>query len=502
MAKDILDIAKRRGFFWPSFEIYGGMSGFATYGPLGVLLKLRIERLIRDFFVMEEDCVLIESPVLTIETPWVASGHKEGFTDMTVECERCGEAYRADHLVGEVTGKSTDGLSLPEIHKLIVKNKIKCPKCSGKLGNVYDYNLMFETSIGPGKNKISGVLRPETATTTYLSFRRLFEVGRKKIPLGVIQFGRSFRNEISPRQGLVRLREFSQAEAQFFIEPEMKEKHPRFGSVKNMRVRVLTKNAQKRGGGERIMKIGDIVNRKFANQWIAYYLAKSIKLFESMGIDKTKLRCRQHRDEERSFYSSDTWDVEFLSGKFGRIELVGVADRGEYDLKRHMEFSKQDMRVDVNGKKKILNVIEVAYGIDRPLFCVLESCLKVDKDRVYMKFPAEVAPYQAAVFPLVAKNGLPKKAREIYKMLKDAGFYVLYDEEYIGRAYYRQDEAGTVYCITYDYGSLKDKAVTIRSRDNKKQIRVKIKDLPDTLKKLIGGKIAFEKAGKLVTKKR
>lgn len=498
MKQDILDIAKRRGFFWPSFEIYGGASGFYTYGPLGALLKLRIESVIRDYFMIKENCLLIEAPVLTTGDPWVASGHIENFTDMTIECQKCGEAYRADHLVEEKTGKSTDGVSLPEIQKLIQKNKIKCPKCSGVLGSIYDYNLMFKTFIGPGKNKVTSYLRPETAQTTYMPFKRLYEIGRKQIPLGVIQFGRSFRNEISPRKGLVRLREFSQAEVQFFIDPKEKNKHPKFNLVKNLSFLVLTKDDQKKNKKGKVLKINSLVKKNLTTEWIAYFLARSMQLFESMGIDKRKLRCRQHKDEERSFYSSDTWDVEFLSDNFGRIELVGIADRTDYDLKRHMELSRKDMRINLDGKKFVPNVIEVAYGIDRPLFCVLESCLRKDKDRVYFSFPPEIAPYQVAVFPLVRKDGLPEKARKIYEMLRDEGFYALYDEGFIGRIYYRQDEAGTIYCVTYDYDSLKDKAVTIRFRNNKKQIRVKIKDLSEILKKLIKGQLKFEKTGELV----
>ena len=191
MAKDeVLDIAKRRGFFWPSFEIYGSCAGFYTYGPLGSLLKLRIERTIREHFVNKEGCLLIEAPILTPKDPWVASGHAQSFGDITVECERCGEPYRADHLLEEKTKKSTDGMGLPEIQRLIGKNDVKCPKCKGDLGSAYEYNLMFKTFIGPGKNKIEGCLRPETAQTTYMPFRRLFELGRKKLPLGVIQLGR------------------------------------------------------------------------------------------------------------------------------------------------------------------------------------------------------------------------------------------------------------------------------------------------------------------------
>lgn len=494
----ILDIAKRRGFFWPSFEIYQGCSGFYTYGPLGALLKLHIEGLIRDYYIIEENCLLIEAPVLTTEDPWVASGHVKSFADMITECEKCGESYRADHLVEEKTKERTEGLSLPEIQESIHKNRIKCPKCSGNLGNVYDYNLMFKTFIGPGKNKVTGYLRPETAQTTYMPFKRLFEIGRKKIPLGVIQFGKSFRNEISPRKGLVRLREFSQAEIQFFVHPKQKNKHERLKEVENLEIMVLTKEDQKKNKKHSKMKIKDLVDKKFASAWIAYYLARSVQLFERMGIDKTKLMLRQHKDDERSFYSSDTWDVEFLSESFGRIELVGIADRTDYDLKRHMELSKQDMRADLDGEKFIPHVIEVAHGIDRPLFCVIESCLKKDKDRTYFSFPPKISPYQVAVFPLVKKDGLPEKAREIYELLSKEGFYALYDEGFIGRLYYRQDEAGTPFCVTIDYDSLKNNDSTIRSRDDQKQIRVKISDLSTILKKLINGQIEFEKAGKIV----
>lgn len=495
---DIVELAKRRGFFWPSFEIYGGSSGFYTYGPPGALLKLRIEALLRNFFINEEGCLLLEEPVLTTKDPWVASGHIESFTDMTIECEKCGEPYRADHLVEDKTKKPTEGLSLPEVYKLVVKNKITCPKCKGKLGSVYDYNLMFPTTIGPGKNKVEGYLRPETATTTYLDFKRLFQAGRSKLPLGVIQIGKAFRNEISPRTALVRLREFHQAEIQFFVDPLKKRHSPLKGGTA---IEVLTKQDQVKGVGSSRMKIWDLTKKKLANELIAYYLGVSVALFGRMGIDKKKLRLRQHRDDERSFYSSDTWDVEFLSETFGKVELVGIADRGDYDLKRHQDMSKKSMEVMVEGRRFIPNTIEVAYGIDRPLLCILESSLQSDGDRTYLKFPAEIAPYQAVVLPLVKKDGIPEKAREIYRLLRDAGFYVLYDEEYIGKAYYRQDEIGTVFAITFDYDSLKDKAVTIRFRDNQKQVRVKIAELPKILGDLLGDKIPFEKAGKLIRKK-
>ncbi len=496
MAVNVMDVAKRRGFFWPSFEIYGSCGGFYTYGPLGALLKLRIEKMLRDHYINKEGCLLLEAPVLTTEDPWVASGHVESFTDMNVECTKCGEPHRADQLLEEKTGKSSEGLSLSEIVGGLKSQGIKCTKCGGELGEPYDYNLMFRTYIGPGKNKITGCLRPETAQTTYMPFRRLFEIGRKKLPLGVIQLGRSYRNEISPRQGLLRLREFSQAEVQFFMESEGAKKHPMFGRVKRRKLSALTKGDQKKGAKEKPMTVDDLVRKKHTNEWIAYHLATAWELFEKMGIDPGRLRLRQHKDDERSFYSSDTWDVEYMSDVFGKIELVGIAARTDYDLRRHQEFSKQNMEVNIEGKTFIPHVIEVAYGVDRPLYCVMESNVKIAGDRVYFSFPPSVSPYQVAVFPLVRKDGLPKLAREVYDALTAAGFYALYDQGFIGKLYYRQDEAGTPFCVTVDYDTKKDRSVTLRNRDDQKQVRVKVKDLPEVLGKVMNGQLAFSKAGK------
>ena len=247
-----------------------------------------------------------------------------------------------------------------------------------------------------------------------------------------------------------------------------------------------------------IMRVADLVKKKHTNEWIAYHLSTAIELFEKMGIDGKRLRCRQHKDDERSFYSSDTWDVEYMSDMFGAIELVGIADRTDYDLKRHQDFSKQKMEVNLDGKIFIPHVIEVAYGTDRPVYSVIESCVKMGGDRVYLSFPPTVSPYQVAVFPLVKKDGLPKMARDVYDELNDNGFYALYDEGFIGKLYYRQDEAGTPFCVTVDYDTKKDKAVTLRDRDNQKQVRIKIKDLVDVLGKVMNGQLKLEKAGKLI----
>ncbi len=488
---EIEEIAKRRGFFWPSQEIYGGISGFYDYGPLGVLLKLNIERLVRSNFV-SKGCLLVEAPLLTSLKPWIASGHVNSFADMLTECNKCGAAYRADHLVEEHLKIKTDGKKQNEIQKLIEENKIRCPKCSGALGKIYDYNLMFRSAIGPGRDKIEAALRPETAQTTYMDFKRLFEIGRKRLPLGVLQIGKSFRNEISPRKALVRLREFTQAEVQFFVHPEKKEHD--ITEVKDMEVSVLTKGAQAKNDKPKRMKISELA--KSCSTMIAYFLADAMRLYKRMGIDESKLRLRQHMDDERSFYSSDTWDVEFMSDKYGRIELVGVADRTDYDLTRHQQLSKESMAVSMDGEKFVPHVIEVAFGIDRPLLCILESCIRQDGDRVYFSFPAAIAPYQAAVFPLVNKDGLPEKAMDVYDALRK-DFVCLYDRSgSIGKLYYRQDEAGTAYCITIDHDTINDNSVTLRERDSKKQLRVKIKELREAIRKLVNQEIQFSELEK------
>lgn len=475
MKKEISDIMKRRGIAYPSFEIYGGLSGFYDYGPTGSRIKKNIEDLIREYYVIGEGCFEVECPTVSPESVWVASGHVKSFSDMLTECTKCGEAYRADHLIEEDLKVSCAGKSAEELHEIIYGKRIKCPKCKGELGKVHHYNLMFKTEVGnPGK---TAYLRPETAQTTYLAFRRLWEAARKKLPFGVLQTGRSFRNEISPRQGMIRLREFSQAEIQYFTEPDKKDA-VNLEEVKDIKTLMETKEEK-----EIAKTLGEAVSEGIIRiPLIAYFLGRSMQLFEEMGIDREKLRLRQHRDDERAFYSSDTWDIEFLSEDLGKIELVGISDRTDYDLKAHMESSGADMTVNIDGRKFIPHVIEVAYGIDRPVYCVVESCFVEEQDRIYMKFPKKTAPYLAAVFPLVNKDEIPEKARNVFDLLRKNRIYVLYDRSgSIGRRYARADEIGIPYCITIDYDTLKDDTVTVRERDTKEQKRIRITDLPDEL---------------------
>jgi len=479
----ILDIAKRRGIFYPSAEIYGGISGFYDYGPVGARIKRNIENLIRKAYLIDEygnfTIFEIECPTLGVEDIWKASGHVQNFTDFIVECKNCKEPYRADHLIEENLKISCDGMNKEQLQELIKNNNLRCKKCGGELGEVYNFSLMFRTEIAPGKNKRIGYLRPETAQSTYIGFKRLWEIARKKLPFGVIQIGKSYRNEISPRQYIIRLREFTQAEIEFFVDPDDKFEYLNFDGKP---IKIIDKHDKiyeisiKEAYNEGIIK----------NRAIAYFLQKSLNLFVKMGINYERLQLRQHKDTERAFYSKDTWDVEFMS-ELGRIEMVGIADRGSYDLTQHHNYSKESMEIFSNNKKFIPNVIEVAYGIDRPVYCVVESCFVEEKDennneRIYFKFPPEISPY-VCVFPLMEKDKLPEKAKEVIEFLKKAEIYPFYDiSGSIGRRYARADEIGVYYAITIDYDTLKDDTVTVRFRDTKEQIRVKIEELEKFIK--------------------
>jgi len=479
----ILDIAKRRGIFYPSAEIYGGISGFYDYGPVGARIKRNIENLIRKAYLIDEygnfTIFEIECPTLGVEDIWKASGHVQNFTDFIVECKNCKEPYRADHLIEENLKISCDGMNKEQLQELIKNNNLRCKKCGGELEEIYNFNLMFRTEIAPGKNKRTGYLRPETAQSTYIGFKRLWEIARKKLPFGVIQIGKSYRNEISPRQYIIRLREFTQAEIEFFVDPDDKFEYLNFDGKP---IKIIDKH-------DKIYEISikEAYNEGIIrNRAIAYFLQKSLNLFVKMGINYERLQLRQHKDTERAFYSKDTWDVEFIS-ELGRIEMVGIADRGSYDLTQHQNYSKESMEIFSNNKKFIPNVIEVAYGIDRPVYCVVESCFVEEKDennneRIYFKFPPEISPY-VCVFPLMPKDKLPEKAKEVIEFLKKAEIYPFYDiSGSIGRRYARADEIGVYYAITIDYNTLKDNTVTVRFRDTKEQIRVKIEELEKFIK--------------------
>ena len=341
---ELMEMLTRRGFFWQSFEIYGGMAGFVDYGPLGNALRRKIESIWRKHFVVRERAVEIDTPTVCVEEVFVASGHVSCFTDVAIECESCGRVFRADHYIKDVLGIEIEP-SIETVKEIIETYDLKC-SCGGKFKEPFLFNLMFSTTIGPGKGK-RGYLRPETAQGIFIDFRRLLEYFRHKLPFGVAQIGRAYRNEISPRQGVIRLREFNQAELEYFVNPKEK-RHPNFERYANVVVKLLDKNDVLHE-----ITLKEAVEKGIVcHELMAYFIGKTREFLLEVGVDEAKLRFRQHKDDERAHYAIDCWDAEVLTA-YGWIEIVGIADRTDYDLKKHMEHSGEDLRVFVQFEKPI-----------------------------------------------------------------------------------------------------------------------------------------------------
>jgi len=437
----IVELCKRRGIIYQSSEIYGGAGGVYDFGPLGVEIKNSLKKFIwRRFVHLRDDILGIDTGILMLRSVWQASGHESNFVDLMVECKKCHQRFRIDDIEDD-----------------------KCPSCKNELTPPRQFNLMFKTYFGPLED--SGhltFLRPETAQGMFVNFKNIIDTSRAKIPFGILQIGKAFRNEITPKNFIFRTREFEQAEIEYFIKPSKKE-------------------------GEK---------------WFKYWLNEWEKLFSDLGISTRNLRFRPHSKEELAHYSLATVDVEYNfpfkgSSQEGWAELAGVANRTDFDLKRHSQVSGKDLSYfDEDKKEKFFPwVIEPTMGIDRTILALLcegyeeyEKGRKGDSDKeVVLKIKPFLAPYKAAVFPLVRKEPLIKLAKEIYSKLKEKiDGKIFYDETgSIGRRYRRQDEVGTPYCITIDFDSLKDKKATIRDRDTMEQERVEIEKIPHFIKRKI-----------------
>ena len=341
---NVMELAKRRGFIWPSSECYGSIAGFIDYGPLGAMMKRRIENLWRDFYVIREGYYEIECPTVGTEAIYVASGHVKGFADKMIQCPHCGEYARADHIAEAHGAEHAATLSKEALAKVI--QDLPCPACEEQIGftEVFEFNLMFETTIGPGSQR-KGYMRPETAQGIFTDFTRLVRFYRNKLPFGAVQIGKSYRNEISPRQGVIRLREFSQAEAEIFVHPEEKQ-HPRFGAYANYRVPLLGIEQQEKGMDPVVTTMREAVDAGLvANEYVAYYVALTHEFMVRSGVDPAKLRFRQHLPDERAHYAEDCWDAEIHSARFGWVETVGIADRTDYDLRAHAGHSGDSFTV-------------------------------------------------------------------------------------------------------------------------------------------------------------
>ena len=443
----LVALCKNRGFIYPGSEIYGGLANTWDYGPLGVELKNNIKAAWRKKFIQEQKNVVgLDAAILMNPETWVASGHVGGFSDPLIDCKECKTRHRADKLIEEWAheqGKDmiADGMSNEELINFINQNKIPCPDC-GKCNftDIRQFNLMFKTSQGVTEDKSSEIyLRPETAQGIFVDFKSVLRSSRKKIPMGIAQIGKAFRNEITPGNYIFRTREFEQMEMEFFCKPGT-----------------------------------DL-------EWFKYWKDYSENWLLSLGMKKENIRLRDHGKEELVFYSKATTDIEF-NFPFGWGELWGIADRTDYDLSRHMEHSKQDLSYQdpETNEKYVPYVIEPSLGADRVLLAFLcngyeEEEIAEGDVRTVLHLHPVLAPYKVAVLPLSKK--LSEKANEVYEELSKE-FMCDYDEAgSIGKRYRREDEIGTPFCVTIDFDTLDDESVTIRDRDTMEQIRIKIDDL-------------------------
>lgn len=444
----IVALAKRRGFIYPGSEIYGGLANTYDYGPVGAELLRNIKNLWWKYFVQSRpDMVGIDGSIISHHKIWEASGHVAGFADAMIDCKNCKSRFRADHIIEDHFASKNEeikveGLSPKELDEIIEKEKIKCPNC-GKIDwtKVRKFNLLFPVQLGivEGEGGM-GYLRGETAQLIFTNFRNVVDSTRVRLPFGIAQLGKSFRNEITPGNSVFRTIEFEQAEIEYFFDHKQTPWEPLYEEWKS---------------------------------------AMDVFVTEKLGVKKENLRWRTHSDEERSFYSKRTEDLEYKF-PFGFKELWGLAYRTDYDLTQHKEASKKDLTIiDPKTQEKILpHVIEPAVGVNRLLLMVLVDAFTEEENRTVLKIAPKLAPYKVAVFPLLAnKEDLVAKARKVFELLSPEFMTAFDDRGNIGKRYLSQDEIGTPWCITIDFDTLDNDTVTIRDRDTTKQDRVKITDL-------------------------
>ena len=425
----IVSLCKRRGFVFPSSEIYGGLASCWDYGPFGVELKRNIKDAWWKTIVQERDDVVgLDTSIMMHPKIWEASGHIDRFTDPLVECKSCHLRWRAEELRDE-----------------------KCPKCGGELTKPRMFNLMFKTFMGPVEDEASTIyLRPETAQGMFVNFENVVTISRKKLPLGIAQIGKSFRNEITPGNFVFRTREFEHMEVEYFVKP------------------------------------GD------DKHWFDYWVEERFNWYIDLGIKKENLRLRQHSKEELAHYAKDCYDIEYLF-PMGWAELEGIANRGDYDLTQHAKFSSKDLSFHDNesGQHYIPYIIEPSAGVERSFLAFLidsyrEEVVEGEK-RVVLSLHPSLTPIKVAILPLSRNEKLTPLAKEIYGQLRSSFITYYDDSQSIGRRYRRQDEIGSLFCVTIDFESLEDHQVTIRDRDSLAQIRVPIEELEKTLRAKLSG---------------
>jgi glycyl-tRNA synthetase len=429
----IVSLCQRRGFIFPSSEIYGGLSSLWDYGPLGVELKQNVKQAWWHAIVQQRDDMAgLDASILMHPQTWVASGHLEQFADPLVECKSCHLRWRADELADS-----------------------HCPSCGGEVTEPQMFNLMFKTFIGPVEEEANVVyLRPETAQGIFVNFQNVLNTSRKRLPFGIAQMGKAFRNEITTGNFIFRCREFEQMEIEYFVKPET------------------------------------------AEEWFDYWLKERRNWYISLGIKEQNLRLRPHTKEELAHYARKCCDIDYQF-PMGWAELEGIANRGDYDLAQHAKYSGKNLTYhdEDTNENFVPYIIEPSAGVERSVLAFL--CDAYDEEiaegelRVLLRLNPTLAPIKAAILPLSKKENLAKFAREIYADLRQCWMVQYDDTQSIGRRYRRQDEIGTPFCVTIDFQSLEDKQVTIRERDSMNQIRIPVAELKNTLTAKLAGEELF-----------
>ena len=484
----ILTIATKRGFIYPTAEIYTTTAGFWTYGHLGTLMKRKWEDLWRDYFLnLNDNFFEIEGSYILPKAVFESSGHLKNFNDPLVSCSKCGYRARADDLIEDNINKNVEGLSLKELDATLKESKIVCPKCKNTTwGKAQYFNMMFDVKIGSLGNEI-GYLSPETAQNPFLAYKRQIFALRERLPMGLAMLGRVFRNEISPRQGFYRLREFNQAELQIFFDPKKIDEVNNWSKVKNYKLRLAL--AKDKGKVKEITCEEANSKLKLPKMYL-YYAAKMQQFYlKALKIPKTKFRFRELAEDERAFYNKIHFDAEGdLETLGGFKELGGLHYRGDHDLGGHQKGSKTKLELTDNGEKVLPHVLELSFGVDRNIWALFDMFFQDKKDRSFFSFPSVVSPFHTTVFPLVKKDKkLVKKSREVYDLLRK-DFKTFYDESgSIGKRYRRAEEVGINSMITVDFDTLNDNTITLRSRDTMQQVRVPIDKLQEVLTKFLKG---------------
>jgi len=566
----VADLARRRGYFWPSFEIYGGVSGFLDLGPLGTVMKRRIIEKWLDTFIRRHGFAEVSTPVITPERIFQASGHVDHFKDTMVGCLNCKRRFKADHLLKEAAGIDAEAFTLEQIERTISERQIRCIDCGGQLSKPEYFSTMFQTTIGPYSEAVA-YGRPEAAQGMFLDFKRVYEALRERMPIAIAQIGTAMRNEISPRQGPIRLREFTIMEFEFFYDPE-EPACPYVDQVENLEMRILPLELRNKGIEEPITStVRQALDKKYVlSEWSAYFMALSQQFMLDLGIPAEKQYFHEKLPSERAHYSSQTFDHEVWLDRWGWVEMAGHANRSTHDLSCHIRESGVDLSVfkkfdnpvirkervvrpvdsaigrafksdtaavrkliestkiaeversfkesgfyqagqfrilpehvkfelaetKESGRRYIPEVVEPSFGAERLMYAALEYAYTQVKDRVVLNMPADLAPVQVSVLPLMARDGLDDKARSICETLRHARIDVDYDETgTIGRRYARADEIGVPIAVTIDYDTFKDDTVTLRDRTTWKQVRAPVGFLVDRLSTFLGKRCAFSELG-------